>query len=535
MQGATGQSFGTFRISAGESQDDARLGLSTPDALERLVRFGPNIVPATPRPGLLPRIVNQLRDPLIVVLLIAAMLTLITGDLSDALVILLVIVVNTSVGVAQEVRADNAVAALASLAAPRARVVRDGGEMEIPAADVVPDDLLVLAEGDLVAADGDLVRASALLLDESSLTGESMPVDKSVDGEPALRRVSAGTLVVRGRGLAVTSATGPNSATGRLATMLAIGPQITPLQRRLRGLGRILAAVAAVLCALVGILGWLRGLDLELVALTAVSLVVAAVPESLPAVVTLSLTLGARRMAARNAIVRRLPAVETLGSVSVIATDKTGTLTEGRMLVRALWTPAGEAEVTGSGYSPAGTVVRKGASASLSDAPDLDALLTAAALCSDALVGPPDADQPDWHVVGDPTEGALLVAASKLGRDPEVARAGRPRLAEFPFDSVRKRMTTVHRLESGYQVVCKGAPELLLHSSIVSEPEGLLGEAMARAHSYAADGLRVLAVLADERSSAPQTAAEAEQDLHLIGLIALADPLKASAPRRSRR
>ena len=401
--------------------------------------------------------------------------------------------------------------------------------MDIPAADVVPEDLLVLSEGDLVAADGDLVEADALLIDESSLTGESVPVDKSADTEPELRRVSAGTVVVRGRGLAVTSATGSNSATGRLATMLAAGPQTTPLQQRLRGLGRILAAVAVVLCALVGVLGWLRGLDVELVALTAVSLVVAAVPESLPAVVTLSLALGARRMAARNAIVRQLPAVETLGSVSVIATDKTGTLTEGRMVVRALWTPAGEAEVTGSGYSPAGMVMRSGTSASLADSPDLDALLTAATLCSDAQIRPPDGDHPDWHVLGDPTEAALLVAASKLGRDPGAVRASRPRSAEFPFDSVRKRMTTVHRLENGYQVVCKGAPEMLLRSSIVFEPEDLLDAATAAAHAYAADGLRVLAVLAAERSSAPDTSAEAEHDLRLVGLIGLADPLKPSA------
>ena len=507
----------------------AALGLSTPEALDRLSRFGPNVVPATARPGLPGRVVNQLRDPLIIVLLVAAMLTLVTGDLSDALVILLVILVNTSVGVVQEVRADDAVAALASLAAPHARVVRDGLEADIAAADVVPGDLLVLSEGDLVAADGDLVKADALLVDESSLTGESVPVDKSADADPELRRVSAGTVVVRGRGLAVASATGSNSATGRLATMLAAGPQTTPLQRRLRGLGRILAAVAVVLCALVGVLGWLRGLDLELVALTAVSLVVAAVPESLPAVVTLSLALGARRMAARNAIVRRLPAVETLGSVSVIATDKTGTLTEGRMVVRALWTPAGEAEVTGSDYSPAGVVVRHGTPASLADSPDLDALLMAATLCSDALVRPPDADHPEWHVLGDPTEGALLVAASKLGRDAGAVRASRPRLAEFPFDSVRKRMTTVHRLENGYLVVCKGAPEMLLGSSIGSEPEDLLDAAMARADSYAADGLRVLAVLAAERFTAPATISEAERDLRLLGLVGLADPLKSSA------
>ena len=324
-------------------------GLPSEVAAARLAAQGPNVVVPPRRPGWWLRVAGQLRDPLILVLIGAAVLTLATGDLSDAAVILVVIVVNTAVGVGQEVRADRAVTALSELAAPVARVVRDGTEREVPAADVVTGDLLVLAEGDIVPADADVIETAALMVDESSLTGESVPVSKqaggagpghtrpaAADADPAGRTVSAGTVVVRGRGHAVVTATGAASAMGRIASMLSGGPRLTPMQRRLMGVGRALAVGATGLCAVVFALGVAHGEPVELMIITAISLVVAAVPESLPAVTTLSLALGARRMAARNAIVRRLPAVETLGSVTVLATDKTGTLTEGWMVVREL-------------------------------------------------------------------------------------------------------------------------------------------------------------------------------------------------------
>ena len=229
----------------------------------------------------------------------------------------------------QEVKAERAITALSALTAPAARVVRDGAQREVPAADLVVGDLLVLAEGDIVPADGHVVEAGALLVDEAALTGESAPVDKSAGPDGSTADVSAGTVVVRGRGHAVVTATGAASAMGRIAAMMTAAPAMTPLQRRLAGVGRLLAAGALVLCAVVLALGLVRGQPLQLMIVTAITLVVAAVPESLPAVVTLSLALGARRMTARNAVIRRLPAVETLGSVTVLATDKTGTLTEG--------------------------------------------------------------------------------------------------------------------------------------------------------------------------------------------------------------
>ncbi|WMX48458.1 HAD-IC family P-type ATPase [Streptomyces roseicoloratus] len=405
-------------------------GLTEVEAARRLARTGPNEVAAKKPVRLHSRILAQLRDPLIMVLLGAVALTLAIGDHPDAIVIALVIVVNTTVGVAQEIRADNAVAALSALSAPHARVRRDGSVHDVPAAVIVPGDVLLLGEGDIVAADAELTEASALLLDESMLTGESVPVDKDTGTV-----VSAGTVVVRGRGVATVTATGASSALGRIAALLDDRREPTPLQRRLAALGRVLAAVTLALCVLVFALGLLRGLPLGTMAVTAISLAVAAVPESLPAVVTLALALGARRMVARHALVRRLPAVETLGSVSVLATDKTGTLTEGRMVVQHVWTPQVSAELTGVGYEPEGEALVDGRPAREAELAPIRELLTVTALCNDATLRPPDPATPDtrWTALGDPMEAALLTAAAKTGcRTPTELSATRPRIGRHP-------------------------------------------------------------------------------------------------------
>ena len=507
--------------SAGEL-DRAATGLTSAEAAERLTSYGPNELPRARPVRLWQMIAGQVRDPLVIVLLVAAVLTLATGDWTDAAVILLVIVVNTAAGVIQEVKAGQAIAALSELTAPEARVMRDGEQREVPAATVVPGDLLVLAEGDIVPADGELAEAAALLVDESALTGESVPVDKAAGGT-----VAGGTTVMRGRGLALVTATGAASAIGRVASLMGTTAVLTPLQRRLAGIGRILAIAAAVLCAIVLVVGLASGQDPELMVVTAISLVVAAVPESLPAVVTLALALGARRMSARAALIRRLPAVETLGSVTVLCTDKTGTLTEGTMVARRLWTPGGEAMVSGTGYAPDGDITRSGAAAA--GDPDLVALLTAAALCNDAALRPPEGGDGDWAAVGDPTEAALLAAAGKAGLDPAVLRRGLPRVAEIPFESDRKRMTTLHRLpDGGTGVVCKGALEVLLREGIVIGDVEELVEAKIRAGQLAREGFRVLAVAAaDHRRQPPLD--EAERDLALLGLVAIFDPPRPAA------
>jgi Ca2+-transporting ATPase len=512
-----------------------RRGLSTREAAARLARDGGNVLPQRPTTPLWRRVVTQLRDPLVLVLLAAAVFTLLTRDFTDAAVILFVIVVNTTVGVVQEVKAERAITALSELTAPDARVVRDGSQREVPAADLVVGDLLVLAEGDIVPADARIVQAAALLVDEASLTGESAPVDKRPPTDPpppdaSGTGVSAGTVVVRGRGRAVVTATGPASATGRIAAMLVTASGLTPLQQRLAGVGRILAGVALVLCTVVLALGLVRGQPVQLMIITAISLVVAAVPESLPAVVTLSLALGARRMTARNALIRRLPAVETLGSVTILATDKTGTLTEGTMAVRHLWTVHGDALVSGAGYGPGGDIRRDGRPITAADAPDLARLLEAAVLCNDASLRPPDDDAPDWLPIGDPTEVALLTAAAKLGIDRTALHERLPRTAEVPFDSDRKRMTTAHRLPSGVvRVICKGAPEALLHPPFLTDDADTLRRAARRADELAGKGFRVLAVARTDRPTLPADADDREHGLHLLGLVAILDPPRATA------
>jgi P-type Ca2+ transporter type 2C len=505
-------------------------GLSSAEASTRLSRYGPNELPRAQTTPLWRLIAGQLRDPLIVVLIVAAALTLATGDWTDAGVILLVIVVNTSVGVAQEVKAGQAIAALSELTAPSARVLRDGEQRQIPASEVVPGDVLVLAEGDIVPADAVVTDAAALLVDESSLTGESVPVDKAAaDGGGQGDVVSAGTVVVRGRGVAVVTATGRASSMGRVAALMVGRQGLTPLQRRLAGVGRVLAIAAVVLCVIVLAIGLAKGQGAELMVITAISLVVAAVPESLPAVVTLALALGARRMSARNALITRLPAVETLGSVTVLGTDKTGTLTEGTMVARHLWTAEGGAEVTGRGYGPDGEVIRAGRRLRPQDAPDLAELLAAAVLCNDAAVRPPSEGQEGWTAIGDPTEAALLAAARKLELDPGELNARLPRLTELPFDSARKRMTTVHRLpRGGVRIICKGAPETTLVPAVVTDDQAAMTEAATQAEDLARDGFRVLAVAAGDRPAEP-AAADLESGLHILGLIAILDPPRPTA------
>jgi P-type Ca2+ transporter type 2C len=361
-----------------------------------------------------------------------------------------------------------------------------------------------------------------------------VPVDKSAAGSDADGRsqalLSAGTVVVRGRGRAVITATGTASALGRIAAMLVTAPGLTPLQRRLAGVGRQLAFGAVLLCGVVLALGLVRGQPLQLMIVTAVTLVVAAVPESLPAVVTLSLALGARRMTARHAVIRRLPAVETLGSVTILATDKTGTLTEGSMVVRKLWTPQGDALVSGVGYRPHGEIRRDGDTLAPDQNVDLVGLLRAAVLCSDASLSPPSLENDDWLPVGDPTEAALITAGGKLGIDVDALHEALPRMHEAPFDSERKRMSTVHQLPGGrVRIICKGAPEAVLNPAVLTDPLDVLRQAADRADALAGAGFRVLAVAQTDRDTVPDEAGGYERGLQFLGLVAILDPPRASA------
>ncbi|WP_112237248.1 cation-translocating P-type ATPase [Kribbella monticola] len=495
-------------------------GLSDQDALQALREHGPNAIAEVPPPSLRSRVLAQLRDPMILLLLGASVLTATLHDFTDLTVIMVVVVLNTTVGVIQELRAERALAALRRLAAPQARVVRSGRTRLIAAAELVPGDLVLVEAGDIVPADLELTEAFRLQADEAALTGESVPVEKDWPGE-----LSAGTVITRGRGKACVTRTGADSALGQIATLLSgQRPRPTPLQRRLGSLSRVLSITAVVLSVVVAVAGLIRGLPLPDMLVTAVSLTVAAVPESLPAVVTLALAIGAHRMARRSAVVRQLPAVETLGAVTVVAADKTGTLTEGVMLAERIWTESGEYVASGNGYAPEGIL----AGGTAEGRADLHRLLRDVVLCNDADLLPPDADHAGWRPLGDPTEAALITLAYRAELSPDDLRAACPRTAEAPFDSLRKRMTTLHRMPGTEEVlvVCKGAPELLLDESIT--PYGAVARAREAASLLAHQGYRVLAV-ADRTLPGGGNTAHTEAGLRLAGLVAITDPVRHNA------
>jgi P-type Ca2+ transporter type 2C len=505
---AEGPALGDPRSPAGD------LGLTSGEAIRRRERYGPNRTPA-PRPRRLhTRVVAQLRDPMILLLLAAGTLTAALHDVSDSVIIGAVVLFNTVIGVVQEVRADRAIAALDALTTPTTRVIRDGLQVEVSSEDVVPGDLAALSAGDVVPADGVVAAAKLLEVDQSTMTGESVPV-ALVDGD----EISGGTLVTRGRADVTITTTGADCGLGLLATMIASAPtRATPLQRRLTELSRVLVVAVGVLTGVVVVIGLLQHRAATEMAIVGVSLAVAAVPESLPAVVAVSLALGAHRMARRNAVVRRLPAVETLGSVTVIATDKTGTITEGRMVAERVWTPGGAYVVEAHGYEPSGSLrLDRGPTPGDSGSTrELDRLLRDVMLCNDARLVHDDAG---WSVVGDPLEGALLTLARKGSHAESERDRDWMRVDEEPFDHLTRRMTTVHRDRDGaWLTVCKGAPEAVLALLPASDRVRRAADA---AEELARGGYRVIAVADHEGDDGPTVPA---RSLDLVGLVAIDDP-----------
>jgi Ca2+-transporting ATPase len=529
---------------------DVQRGLRPDDAARRLATHGPNALTEAARPGAWYVFARQFANTMTVVLVLAGAVTAVVGDLADTVVIGVIVVLNAVVGFVQEYRAEQAMAALKRLTTGTARAVRDGVLVDLPVPDVVPGDVVELAAGDVVPADIRLVEVHALRVDEAALTGESESVAKSVDrlapGDGALvaERVNMafkGTAVAFGRARGVVVATGMATELGRIAAMLQATPtESTPLQRRLAVLGRRMAAAALVVCAVVFSAGVARGETAEDMFLTAVTLAVAAIPEGLPAIVTVSLALGARRMSEQRAIIRRLPAVETLGSVTVICSDKTGTLTENRMIVERVWTPAGRYTVGGSGYSPEGRVEADAGTGAGSDAsadPASDAYLprlaAVAASCNDAALHPPVGGS-EWTITGDPTEGALLALAGKLGVDAgEIARRS-PRIAEIAFDAGRRRMATIHQSDGAWWVAVKGALGALA-PLLAGTERAAAAEAAQAAAALADQGYRVLALAERSAGQLAEPIDRLEHGLRLVGLVGIADPprLEVAAAVRS--
>jgi len=547
---------------------DARLGLTQQEAQARLARDGPNELAAEKSIPAWRRFLEQFQDVLVILLLIAtaisATLWFIERESAlpyEAIAILAVLLLNAIMGYVQQSRAQQAVAALQRMSAPKANVVRDGTQQSIPASQLVPGDLILVEEGNTVPADARLLESVALQAAEAALTGESLPVTKdcaAIAREVPLgdqnNMLFSGTSITYGHGRAVVTATGMHTQIGHIATMLNEATvEATPLQKELAHVGKLLGlivvAIAVVMIATIIVVEDVHGLSAILdVLIFGVALAVAAVPEGLPAVVTAVLSLGVQRMAKRNAIVRHLAAVETLGSANVIASDKTGTLTKNEMTVRAIVTASGRVNLGGTGYSPEGEIVRDGAAADDStkgsiDAPLRTELRRALAVGDRANNAVLQEHDGCWSVQGDPTEGALIVAARKVGLESEALGRRFRRVGEVPFSSDRKLMTTLHTDAEQDQllVFTKGAPDVLLErcsQELVGESSRPLDDARRadirnRSQQLAGEALRTLGVAYRSLPAGASPDAEAderlEQDLVFAGLLGMIDPPRAEA------
>ncbi len=498
-------------------------GLSEQEARDRAARFGPNAIREKPPRAPWRMFLDQFTDFMILILIAAAVVAGVVGDVKDTLAIVVIVLLNAVIGFVQEFRAERAMMALKQMAAASALVVRGGERLTVPAMGVVPGDVVLLEAGNVVPADLRLIEAAQFKVDEALLTGESATVEKRCEAlqSPDLplgdRRNMAykGTTATYGRGRGLVVATGMDTELGKIATLLDTGVELkTPLQKRLAAFGKGLGLVVLAICAVIFVVGLLRGEAAALMFLTAVSLAVAAIPEALPAVVTILLALGARKMVKQNALIRRLPAVETLGSVTYICSDKTGTLTQNKMRVEELYA--------------AGTVTRAWWAEAQRE--PWTTLLKALALSNDASRGH------DGKATGDPTEVALYLAALESGYDKSVLEMESPRLLELPFNSERKRMTTFHRLAASAVAYTKGAPESVLPlctTVLTATGDGpvLRDEILAVAERMAAEGLRVLAVAQRHWIDLPQQGdAEAiEAGLAFVGLVGLMDPPRHEA------
>ncbi len=489
-----------------------------------LEKYGENKLREKKKKTVLQRFSDQFKDVMIIILIIAAAISFgvavyegESGGFFEPLLILLIVVLNAIMGVIQESKAERALEELKKLSAPQARVIRDGRETVVMASELVPGDIIVLEAGDFVPADARLIESASLKSEESALTGESVPAEKDAaavveENAPIGDRhnmVYTGCTITYGHGKAVVVATGMNTEMGKIADLLESEADIrTPLQEKLAHMGKYLGAVALAACAIIFVIGIIDGMKVMEIFMTSVSLAVSAIPEGLPAIVTIVLSLGVQRMVKRNAIIRRLPAVETLGSASVICSDKTGTLTQNRMtLIKAFDAGTSTLEDINENNSPQ---IRK--------------LLQYAALCSDGFVEFRDGNE---HHVGDPTETSIVLAAHKNGMSRDELNRMYPRLAEIPFDSARKLMTTVNRIDGKNIVIVKGAFDVLAERCI----EGDLEAAKRYADELGKQALRILAVACKEIETVPEnpTPGELENGLTFMGLVGMIDPPRPEA------
>jgi len=543
-------------------QVNAHDGLTSSQAARLLDELGPNQLEEAPRPTFWQMLWDQLNNFVVIMLIIASIISAVLGDYVEAAAIMAIVILNAILGIVQEGRAEEALAALQKLAAPDAQVIRDGHRIVVPARELVPGDITLLEAGNYVPADVRLIESMNLKVEEAALTGESVPVQKIDDlvleEEASLgdRKNSAfmSTLVSYGRGVGVVVGTGMKTQIGLIASMIqGVETEETPLQKRLDQLGKTLGWAALIICALVFGIGWLRGYDPLEMFIIAVSLAIAAVPEGLPAVVTISLALGMREMVQRNALIRRLASVETLGSATVICSDKTGTLTQNEMTVTQISIDGKDIHITGTGYTPQGEFQIDGKSIDIHDYPAATTALWVGALNNDALLE--RNEDGGYRMIGDPTEGAIIVTAAKADKDYQKHERDYPRVQEIPFDSVRKRMTTIHKVidphtedfspfktddshKDWYVVAVKGAPDVMLelcqqyqtYDDQQAETTDSVRERIRTANDeMASKALRVIAVAYKMVRELPEelTPEVVEKDLIFAGLIGMIDPPRA--------
>lgn len=528
-------------------------GLSSEEAEKRLKEYGENTLKEKEEASVLRLFLSQFKSMLIIILIAASIVSALLGELIDAVVIIFTVFLAGVLSFVQEYRAEKSIELLKSLTSPEASVIRDGAEKKIPSQKLVPGDLILIQTGDRIPADARVIKEFNLKIDESSLTGESVPVKKNIEALPSetpeadrINMVYAGTAVTYGRGSAVVTATGMETAFGELAGLLGtIERERTPLQESLDKFGRWIGIATLIIVAFVAMLGVFHGFPLLDMFLWGVALAVAAIPEALPAVVTVGLGLGVRRMVKRHALVRKLPSVETLGATNVICSDKTGTLTQNKMTVEIIYVSGQVLKVTGGGYSPEGEFFN-GDKKVATDNMHLHVLLLGSAICNDAGLLEKNGN---WEIKGDPTEAALVVAAAKAGLHKGDLDKKYPRLGEIPFSSERKRMTTFNELEKdsdsfpvkGIVAFSKGAPEVILNSCTKILLDGkirplsseLRQEILGKVREMADQALRVMALsfcpldeeTSPEKVSSAELAVEIiEEDMVFSGLMGMRDP-----------
>ena len=526
-------------------ETDAKRGLSSSEALNRLEKYGPNAIESSNKKSLAKKIIEQIVDPMVILLIVAAIVSAFTGDVVECVIIIAIVVINAIMSIIQEGKAEDSVAALQKMSSPEATVIRDGQRKHVKAEELVPGDIVVLETGDIIPADMRLIESSNLKIDESSLTGESVAVEKDANFTTSEdvgigdreNYVHSSSIVTYGHGIGLVATTGEDTEIGKIATSLdQVEEKETPLQKQLKKLSKVLALLVIVVCIAVFGLGYLRGGDdLLETFMVAVSLAVAAIPEGLTAVVTIVLSIGMNRMAERKAIVKNLLSVETLGSTTVICSDKTGTLTQNEMTITKVFTNDEEFEVEGSGYKPEGDI-RNANKEVIGEDGQIELLMTIASLCNDANL---TREGEEYKITGDPTEGAMLTFSEKWNINQENLNEKHPRIEEIPFDSTRKMMTTFHEMDGKYYAFTKGAPDVIMsHSSQILENGEMVDFDDSKRKIYsdknndlASQALRVMAYAFRPLDTLDQdlTTENIEKDMIFVGLTGMIDPPRPEA------